>query len=86
MTAEFALPLPLRALGVMFGALWALPMSAFVLIACLVAQILSLLTSVLVLAVTFRWEATNILREIALPRIADLWRDVASLGRADDPV
>ena len=64
----------------LIAAPWALAISAFILIACTIAQMLALSTSVTVFAITRRWApAANIIRDVALPRIAEMWRDWSAL-------
>ena len=64
----------------LIAAPWALAITAFILIACTIAQMLALSASVTVLAITQRWTpAPKIIRDVALPRIAEMWRDWSAL-------
>jgi hypothetical protein len=70
----------LRICLALVAAPWALAIAAFILIACTIAQMLALSTSVTVFTITRRWApAANIIRDVALPRIAEMWRDWSAL-------
>ncbi len=76
----------LRICLALIAAPWALGMTAFVLIACLTAQVLGLFASLGVFALTQRWASTgNVVCDVAMPRIADMWRDWSALWRSGRP-
>lgn len=58
-----------------FALVWTLAVSAFIVIACASAQLLSLASSVFIFTFTLRWETQNLCAEVALPRLAALWHD-----------
>lgn len=58
------------------AALWAAVMSVFIFGGCVAADIMRFSASILVLLMTGKWEPTNVVGEVALPRLADLWAGV----------
>jgi len=69
-----------------FAVAWAALMSGLIFAGCVAADVMRFGASLLVLGMTGRWEPTNVVGEVALPRLADLWASVGAFarGRAHD--
>ncbi len=66
----------LRILLYPFAVLWAAVMTIFIFGGCVAADIMRFGASILVLLLTGKWEPTNVVGEVCLPRLADLWDGV----------